>query len=345
MESTEIYDCLLLSPQIGICGLNCKHCWVTDSLKQNKSFDEVKKMINGMAKTLQEPAITKKALLYFLDELTLHPQATEILSYCRERNVLPQPTLATNGQGIATRNNWKEILSELKKCGLNGFLMTVNGDEEYHDWFTGTKGSFQRTIEATRRANEYGFWVVWNMYLTNENVDQVVESARMKGDDKIRISIPANTTRWREWSHIHADIDVFSKIPEDCRKYVRQDFKSEAEWTDLILNGGIDSLKVKPEESETKYNYKALIECNGILYTPEVCPGYEVGPANYDNLREIFSSHEIPPGIIMDKEMDLRDLALKHGDPYSSKAFSLFSLEYKWTYDERLELSKNEVST
>ncbi len=33
MESTEIYDCLLLFPQIGVCGLNCKHCWVTDNLK------------------------------------------------------------------------------------------------------------------------------------------------------------------------------------------------------------------------------------------------------------------------------------------------------------------------
>ncbi len=44
-------------------------------------------MIDGMAKTLQEPAITKKALVYFLDELTLHPQATEILAYCRECNV------------------------------------------------------------------------------------------------------------------------------------------------------------------------------------------------------------------------------------------------------------------
>lgn len=252
MESTEIYDCLLLFPQIGVCGLNCKHCWVTDNLKKHKPFEEVKRMIDGMAKTLQEPAITKKALVYFLDELTLHPQATEILAYCRECNVLPQPTLVTNGQGIAARDNWREILSELKKCDLNGFLMTINGDEEYHDWFTGRKGSFQRTIEATRRANEYDLWVMWNMYLTNENVDQVVESARMKGDDRIRISVPINTKRWKEWSHIHADIDVFSRIPEDCRQYVRGDYRSESEWIDLILNEGINSLEEKPEDSKKK---------------------------------------------------------------------------------------------
>ncbi len=128
--------------------------------------------------------------------------------------------------------------------------MTINGDEEYHDWFTGRKGSFQRTIEATRRANEYDLWVMWNMYLTNENVDQVVESARMKGDDRIRISVPINTKRWKEWSHIHADIDVFSRIPEDCRQYVRGDYRSESEWIDLILNEGINSLEEKPEDSK-----------------------------------------------------------------------------------------------
>lgn len=342
MESTEIYDCLLLFPQIGVCGLNCKHCWVTDNLKKHKPFEEVKRMIDGMAKTLQEPAITKKALVYFLDELTLHPQATEILAYCRECNVLPQPTLVTNGQGIAARDNWREILSELKKCDLNGFLMTINGDEEYHDWFTGRKGSFQRTIEATRRANEYDLWVMWNMYLTNENVDQVVESARMKGDDRIRISVPINTKRWKEWSHIHADIDVFSRIPEDCRQYVRGDYRSESEWIDLILNEGINSLEEKPEDSKKKHNYKSLIEYHGIFYKPEICPGYEVGPVSYDNLREAFLSDKVPLGISMDKGMNLHDLAAKHGNPNCRKAFSLAGLEYKWSYDERLELLKNE---
>jgi len=55
-----------------------------------------------------------------------------------------------------------------------------------------------------------GFFVVWNMYLTNENVEQVVEAARLKGDNKIKISIPTHTTRWRELSHIHADIEVLT---------------------------------------------------------------------------------------------------------------------------------------
>ena len=106
MESVK-YDVILLGPQIGVCGQSCKHCWVTHNLKKHKPFEEVMDMIDGMAETLVEPAITDKALLYFLDELTLYPQITELLAYCRNRNVLPQPSLVSNGSDIATRKNWE----------------------------------------------------------------------------------------------------------------------------------------------------------------------------------------------------------------------------------------------
>ncbi len=62
MESTEIYDCLLLFPQIGVCGLNCKHCWVTDNLKKHKPFEEVKRMIDGMAKPFKSRQSLRKPL-------------------------------------------------------------------------------------------------------------------------------------------------------------------------------------------------------------------------------------------------------------------------------------------
>ncbi len=42
----------------------------------------------------------------------------------------------------------------------------------------------------------------------------------------------------------------------------------------------------------------------------------------------------------MDKGMNLHDLAAKHGNPNCRKAFSLAGLEYKWSYDERLEIVK-----
>ena len=206
------FDVICHWPQVGVCGLNCKHCWVTHSLIEHKPLDEIKKMIDGLAKLREEPSIADLVLISFLDELTLHPDVIEILRYCRERNVLPQQTLVTNGHGIAIRDNWQEILDELRKCGLRGFLMTINGDVDYHDWFTGVNGSFEKTQTATRRANEHGFPVHWNMYLTSENVSQVTASARAKGDDRITISIPSPTARWMNWGSIHPDMGVFSQV-------------------------------------------------------------------------------------------------------------------------------------
>ena len=329
------YDVLLLGPQIGVCGQSCKHCWVEKNIKKHKSLEEAKAMIDGMAKTLEEPAITDKALLYFLDDLSLYPQVTELLTYCRKRNVLPQPTLVTNGSGIAARKNWEEILAELKKCGVNGFQMTIHGDEEYHDWFTGSKGSFQRSIEATRRANAHGFWVAWNMFLTNDNVDQIVKVAKMKGDTKIIFGTSGHTKTWRKWSpQIYADIDVFSRIPEEFQKYLRgAEYKSEAEWIELILKGDLDSPEHDSDEDENKIKHKSLFECDGILYLGGILPGNEVGQMKYDALREAFASEEIPPGHITSAETDLLSMARKYGDPISTTAYTLPLLEIKWFYD------------
>ncbi|MBD3277664.1 MAG: radical SAM protein, partial [Candidatus Aegiribacteria sp.] len=205
------FDVICHAPQVGVCGLNCKHCWVTDNLKQNKPLDEVKQMIDAMAELREEPVLAETTILYFLDELTLHPDLIEILRYCRERDVLPQQFLVSNGLGLASRENWTEILNELKKCGLKGFLMTINGDAEYHDWFTGVEGSFDKTLTATRRANAYGFKVVWNMYLTNGNLPKVIEAARMKGDERFRVTVPISTIRWIH-SDIHPDIDVLNGV-------------------------------------------------------------------------------------------------------------------------------------
>lgn len=323
------YDALLLFPQIGVCGQNCKHCFTNDKLKENRPFEDVKYIIDAMAETLAEPAITEKAFLYFLDEMTLYPQVIELLSYCREKNVLPQPCLVTNGSGIAARQNGEEILEELKKCGVNGLMITIFGDEKYHDWFTGRKGSFQECIKATRMANAHGFWVAWNMYLTNENVDQLVKVARMKGDSKCRFMVPYKSDNWQKWSHIHADIDAFSKIPEDCRGFVKYDFRSEGEWVEMILNGELDS--EKKDSGEEKVRYKVLHEIGGVLYKGSVIsPEYVVGHIENDSLRDVFLSDKKPPGMIVSEQVDLKELATKYGDPSSRKAMMLSHLEIEW---------------
>jgi hypothetical protein len=329
------YDVICHAPQVGSCGLHCKHCWVTDNLKEHKPLREVKQMINAIAELREEPALAKTTILYFLDELTLHPDVIEILRYCRKRDVLPQRVLVSNGHGLATRGDWKEILGEFKKCGLIGFLMTINGDKEYHDWFTGSKGAFEKTVEATRRANEYGFKVKWNMYLTNENVKQIVESARMKGDHRILISVPVKTTRWSKWSHIHPDISVFSEIPDDLKQYIGNDYKSEKEWINLINN---DKLPVseETEEGEGQVKYIGYYECNDELYTNITLPEYKVAELNYDKFRELYSSGIQPYGVEAEKNIDLKEMARKYGDPSSTRAFSLSGLKREYIHNHSM---------
>jgi len=39
-------------------------------------------------------------------------------------------------------------------------MKTIFGDEEYQDWFTVRKGSYQECMKAIRMANVRDFWVV-----------------------------------------------------------------------------------------------------------------------------------------------------------------------------------------
>ena len=336
MEKAK-YDVICHCPQVGVCGLHCKHCWVTDNLKQNRPLNEVKQMIDGIAELREDPVLAETTILYFLDELTLHPQVIEILQYCRERDVLPQQFLVSNGLGIASRDNWKEILNELKKCGLKGFLMTINGDEEYHDWFTGVTGSFENTLTATRRANECGFKVVWNMYLTNENLAQVIESAKVKGDDRFRISVPSPTTKWMNWLSIHPNISVLSEIPSDMHQFlIHDDYKSEAEWIDLILRDEMPASNHDDKQDNAKARVGTYYECNGKLYKETTLPEYEVGPVNYANLRGLYTSSPVPPGVASEKSIDLKKMVQLYGNPSSSKAFTLNGIKKKFIHNHSI---------
>ena len=325
MEKAK-FDVICHAPQVGGCGLNCKHCWVTHNLKEHKPLDEVIHMIDGLADLYTVPALAKLVLIYFLDEITLHPDVIEILSHCRKRNVLPQQTIATNGLGFAVRDDWEQILIEMKKCGVTGFLMAVNGDEEYHDWFTGHKGSFQNTLKATRRANEFGFKVAWNMYLTSENVSQVTQTARTKGDDRIFFRIPSPTEKWENWSNIHPEIGILKAIPEDCKRYVTQDIKSESDWMNSILNGKIT-------EVPSRANIGDYFECNGSTYEVRVFPEYRVDGIDYSNFGKLYSDEPFPSESTGPRSLSLKELAMLHGDPTSNRAFTIHGLREKFIHN------------
>lgn len=320
MES-PLYNDLVLIPQLGVCGLACRHCWVDRNLKEHVPFEKAKALIDNYAGVFDEPAITENAFLYPLDELSTYPEVIDLLQYGRERNVVPQPTLVTNGEGIATRDNWEEILRELRECGLNGLLLTVYGDEEYHDWFTGVEGSFRRILEATRRADEFGFWTVWNMYVTRDNVECIAESARLKSDGKVRISVPSLTAKWEECAEIHADISDFRRLPEECSRFVRWDFRSEAEWLEMILSGGMVE-DDDEESSKGKRRYRSLYVYDDIVSEAGVYPELEHGNISDISLRDVYLRDPVPPGHFTMDSIDKKEYARKYGRPESRRACS-----------------------
>ncbi|MBD3278222.1 MAG: radical SAM protein [Candidatus Aegiribacteria sp.] len=325
----EKYDYLIFSPQIGICGQDCKHCYVKDKLRRNKSLSEAKHLLDRFAEVLAEPAITEHALFYTMDELTLFPNVLGLLSYARDINILPVPTLSTNGAGIAVREDWEDILQALKDSGVHGFNMSFFGEREYHDWFTGREGSFDRALKATRRAEENGLWVHWNLFLTSQNVEQLARVSSMKSDTKKTFSIPGEVPRWKHHADIHAGIDVFEKIPDELRQFVRDDFHSEREWIEQILSGEFQS-EEEDCTSEPAQRIKGIIQSGDTLYLTNIYPGFEIGSIAEASLRDQYEDVSQPPGAVFEENMDLVESAKRLGIRESDKAYTIHHLHLKW---------------
>ena len=65
----------------------------------------------------------------------------------------------------------KRILRELKTAGVQRMSLSLDGaTRETHDSFRGVQGTYDRTIEAVRRAHEVGLSLQINTTLTRGNM-------------------------------------------------------------------------------------------------------------------------------------------------------------------------------
>ena len=68
----------------------------------------------------------------------------------------------------------KDIIIRLKEAGLARLAVSMDGaTAETHDAFRGTSGSFARTLDAVRWANESGLPVQINTTLSRRNIAEV----------------------------------------------------------------------------------------------------------------------------------------------------------------------------
>lgn len=124
------------------CNLRCKHCYVpgTEAIKNIMSLDDIKSIIDK----LDEWGI--HILQISGGEPFLHPDINEIIDYAYDKNFGIQ--VFTNATLLEKHINASMVEKVME------FIISVDGNEEYHDKFRGKAGSFKKTLSSIKKIKE-----------------------------------------------------------------------------------------------------------------------------------------------------------------------------------------------
>ncbi|MDD7368708.1 MAG: 12,18-didecarboxysiroheme deacetylase [Berryella intestinalis] len=140
------------------CNLKCVHCYAgSDAQRYDElSTDEAKAMIDDLA------SFGAPVLLFSGGEPCVRHDLTELMHYAKDRGM--RVVISTNGTLITP-----ELASEFAKVGLSYVGVSLDGGPETHDKFRGVPGSFAKSMEGLKNAQEAGIKVGLRMTINKLN--------------------------------------------------------------------------------------------------------------------------------------------------------------------------------
>ncbi|NPD31036.1 12,18-didecarboxysiroheme deacetylase [Eggerthellaceae bacterium zg-1084] len=140
------------------CNLKCVHCYAgSDAQRYDQlSTDEAKAMIDDLA------AFGAPVLLFSGGEPCVRPDLTELMHYAKDKGM--RVVISTNGTLITP-----QLAREFAEVGLSYVGVSIDGGRDTHDRFRGVPGSFDRSLEGLRNAQEAGIKVGLRMTINKLN--------------------------------------------------------------------------------------------------------------------------------------------------------------------------------
>lgn len=162
------------------CDLACVHCRASAQPERHPmelSTQEGKQLIGQIA-ALHVPVFVLTG-----GDPIKRPDLFELIDYARQAGV--RVSLTPSATPLLTR----EIVFRLRDAGLARLAVSMDGARaETHDGFRGMAGSFARTLDAIRWANEAGLPVQINTTFSRRNIGEI--------DDIVALVARLNITLW-----------------------------------------------------------------------------------------------------------------------------------------------------
>jgi len=152
-----VYNCTVQ------CNLNCLHCYSWSS-KNNSHRELTTEQAKGLLKQLAE--YNCPVVLFSGGEPLLREDIFELIADARHLGM--RAVLSTNGTLIDERK-----ADRLAQAGVNYTGISIDGIEDFHDRFRGTKGSFAAALAAIENCQKARIKTGLRFTITKDNSPQV----------------------------------------------------------------------------------------------------------------------------------------------------------------------------
>jgi len=197
------------------CDLACVHCRASaqsDRHPMELSTDEGKQLIDQIA-ALRVPVFVLTG-----GDPIKRPDLFELIGHARQAGV--RVSLTPSATPLLT----KEIVIRLKAAGLARLAVSMDGAcAETHDAFRGMTGSFARTLDAVRWANQVGLPVQINTTFSRRNIGEIDDIVALLEQLKITLwsvffLVPTGRGKLADLLNADEFEQVFEKLYDLSRK-------------------------------------------------------------------------------------------------------------------------------
>lgn len=161
------------------CDLACVHCRASA-----QPLRHPEELSTAEGKQLIDQIATWKVPVFVLTggDPIKRPDLFELISYAREVGV--RVSLTPSATPLLTR----EVIVRLKEAGLARLAVSMDGaSAATHDAFRGLSGSFARTLDAVRWANEVGLPIQINTTFSRRNIGEIDQIVALM--EQLRITL------------------------------------------------------------------------------------------------------------------------------------------------------------
>lgn len=231
---------------------------------------------------------------------------------------------------------WRIVRDEqyvkfLKEVGVQKVQLTFFGLEELTDRYVGRKGAFKELLQTTRILVENGITPRWQAFINEENKDEVVRLLPLIEDMKLYEKCAALDAPFSFFVHAGScdgenrklyDIRIKKQdIPQELIPYYLnyEKTKAEREWCELL--GSDENNVVYHNEEKIVLNISNQYD---VFYNfTHMTPNWKIGNLKTDDRDELIRRiiEEDTQALNLARNITLRELVEKYGDPQSDKVF------------------------